>query len=103
MLKLRKDFKCILRDKMGEDLLEFDAQQVTDPSFNVGFEGGGVASWNQSLTIMTEAAYDYNALQQHVIIDGKKWLITNVSVSMRRKLGAGMGAKTRAVYIIALE
>jgi hypothetical protein len=52
---------------------------------------------------MTEAAYDYNALQQHVIIDGKKWLITNVSVSMRRKLGAGMGAKTRAVYIIALE
>lgn len=103
MLKLKKDFKCVLRDKMGNDLLTFSAQQVGDPVYNAGFEGGGVASASQNMTIMTEQDYDYNALQHYVYIDDKKWLITSVTPSIRRKLGAGMGAKSRVVYILALE
>ena len=103
MLKLKKDFKCVLRDKMGNDLLTFYAQQVGDPVYNAGFEGGGVASASQSMTILTETQYDYNSLQHNVIIDGKKWIITSVTPSVRRKLGAGIGAKSRVVYLLALE
>jgi hypothetical protein len=104
MLKLKKDFKCVLCDKKtGNSLLEFDAQQVGDPIYGAGFEGGGVASGNQAMTIMTEKKYQYNALQNNVMIDGKRWIITSVVPSVRRKLGAGIGTKVRNVYILTLE
>ena len=104
MLKLKKDFKCTLLDKKtGTSLLDFYAQQVGDSVYGAGFEGGGVASVNQAMTIMTETKYNYNALQHHVLIDDRKWIITSVTPAMRRKLGAGMAVKTRNIYILTLE
>ena len=104
MLKLKKDFTCVLLDKKtGADLFEFTAQQVGDPIFGAGFEGGGIASGNQSMTIITERNYQYNALQHNVLIDDRKWIITSVVPSIRRKLGAGVGTKVRKVYILTLE
>jgi hypothetical protein len=103
MLKLRKDLQCTLQDKNGTALLEFSAQQVGDAVYNAGFEGGGVASGSQMLTIMTACAYDYNPLKHHVIIDGRKWIITSVTPTIRHKLGARIGAKTHTIYVLALE
>lgn len=105
MLKeIKADFKCVLHDKKtGKDLFEFDAQQVGDPVYTAGFEGGGVASGNQSLTIATDKEYAYKAHQHHIIIDERKWIITSVTPSIRRRLGAGFGAKPRVIYILGLE
>ena len=103
MLKLKKDFECTLIDKLGNTLCVFDAQQVGDAIYNAGFEGGGVASGNQTMTIMTEYAYDYNSLKHNVMIDGRKWIITSVTPSIRHKLGARIGAKSKIIYILALE
>jgi hypothetical protein len=103
-MKLEKDFKCQLFDKKtGAVLLEFDAQQDGDAVFNVGFEGGGVGSGSQAMTIMTKQAYDYKAYQHQVLIDGTKWIITSVRPSVRRKLGATIGKNKRHVYILTLE
>ena len=104
MLKIKKDFRCILVDKKtGANLLEFNAQQVSNAVYGAGFEGGGVASGNQAMTIMTETKYDYSALQHHIFIDGKKWILTSVTPAMRRKLGAGMCVKSQNIYILTLE
>ena len=104
MLKIEKDFKCELIDKKtGVVLFEFDAQQDGDTLYDAGFEGGGVASGNQSMTIMTEKAYEYRAFQHHVRIDDVLWLITSVRPAVRRKLGAKIGTKKRFKYILALE
>lgn len=116
MNKLKKDFECILRDaNTGEDLLTFYAQQVGDPNYTAGFEGGGVASGSQSFSILVDKAYYpdttpvdnlaeiLNPLEQEVIIDGNKWLLTSVSPSIRRRLGAGWARKPKTVYILNLE
>lgn len=104
MLKLKKDFKCVLLDKKtGASLLEFYAQQVGNAVYGAGFEGGGVASGNQAMTIMTETPYAYNSLQHHIMIGDKKWILTSVTPSMRRKLGAKMGVQSQNIYILTLE
>jgi hypothetical protein len=101
-LKLRKDFKCILVDKKtGNSILSFDAQQVGDKLVGAGFEGGGVASGNQSCTIQTEKNYPFSALKHEVHIDGVKYIIANVRPSMRKKMGAF--GKSTPVYILDLE
>ena len=103
-MALEKDCKCTLIDKKtGAVLLEFDAQQDGDALYSAAFEGGGVASGGQAMTIVTRKAYEYKALQHHVVIDGVQWLITSVRPSVRRKLGASMGAKKRFNYILTLE
>ena len=101
-LKLRKDFKCILVDKKtGNSILSFDAQQVGDKLVGAGFEGGGVASGNQSCTIQTEKNYPFNAFQHEVHIEGVKYIIASVRPSMRKKMGAF--GKSTPVYILDLE
>ena len=103
-MKLEKDFKCQLFDKKtGAVLLEFYAQQDGDAVFNAGFEGGGVSSGSQAITIITKKAFDYKAYQHQVLIDGVTWIITSVRPSVRRKLGATIGNKKGYVYILTLE
>ena len=104
MLRLKKDYKCVLLDKKtGANLLEFYAQQVGDSVYGAGFQGGGVASGNQAMTIMTETAYAFNPLQHQIMIGDKKWMLTSVTPAMRRKLGARMGVQSQNIYILALE
>ena len=101
-LKLRKDYKCLLVDKKtGNSILSFEAQQVGDRIVGAGFEGGGVASGNQACTIQTEKSYQYSALKHEVYIDGTKFIISNVRMSMRKKMGS-FGQSTQ-VYILDLE
>jgi hypothetical protein len=102
MIKKKKDFSCILHDtKTNEDIGIFNAQQIGEPLYSAGFVGGGVASALQSLTIMTEKKFDYKPLQHTVIIDGKSWILTSYTPSIRRKLGANNGKKI--IYILNLE
>ena len=104
MLKLKKDFSCVLQDKKtGQTLCTFDASASGDAIFSAGFEGGGIASAGQSFTIFTENPYTYKPFQHEVVIEDRKYLITSVIPSMRRKIGAGNGTKPRRVYIISLE
>ena len=117
MDKLEKDFFCTLRNvNTGEDLLTFFAQQVGDPNFSASFVGGGVASGSQQLVLLVEKAYDckrdytvtnlqeyLNPLEQEVIIDGHKWLLTSFTPSIRRKLGAGWARSFKSVYLLNLE
>lgn len=101
-LKLRKDYKCILVDKKtGNSILSFDAQQVGDRVIGAGFEGGGVASGSQACTIQTEKIYPFSALKHEVYIDGTKFIISSVRLSLRKKKGA-FGQSTQ-VYILDLE
>ena len=104
MLKLKKDYSCILRDKKtGKDLLTFFASAAGSPVYSAGFEGGGVASASQSLTIFTETQYAYKPLQHEIVIDGKTYILTSYSPSLHRKLGAGAWAKPRVLYVLNLE
>lgn len=104
MLKLKKDFFCTLYDKKdGVQLGKFYAQASGDAVFSAGFEGGGVASASQSLTIFTEKQLDFKPFIQEVEIASRKYLLTSVVPSIRRKIGAGMGTKPRIVYILTLE
>ena len=117
MDKLKKDFECVLRDaNTKQDLLTFTAQQVGDPVYSAEFEGGGVASGSQSFSIMLDKAYDcirqenvymldefFNPLEQEVIINGRKWILTSWFPSIRRRIGAGWAAKPKAVYVLNLE
>ena len=116
MDKFKKDYECILRDvNTGKDLLTLYAQQVGDPSYLAGFEGGGVASGSQNFTILVYQAFDeegsiveglddiLNALEQEVIIDGHKWLLTSWNPSIHRRLGAGWARKPKKVYVLNLE
>lgn len=104
MEKLKKDFSCILRDKTtGKDLLTFTAQQVGNPVYSAGFEGGGVASGSQALSIITETGYAFNPLQHDVWIDGKRWILMSFYPSIRRKLGAGWASKSKTYYVLNLE
>ena len=116
MLKLKKDFECVLRDaNTGEDLLTFYAQQVGDPNHTASFVGGGVASGSQSFSILVDQAYQpdntpvdnlaeiLNPLEQEVIINGHKWLLTSFAPSIRRRLGAGWANKPKTVYVLNLE
>ncbi len=104
MLKLKKDYSCILKDKQtGRTLCTFTAQAVGDPSYSAGFEGGGVASASQALSIETEKAYKYKPLQHEVYVNGVKYLLTSFSPAVRRRLGAGWGNKPRTVYVLNLE
>lgn len=101
--EVKAELECILRDKKtGADLLTFAAQSVSDPVFEAGFEGGGVASGNQSWTIKTEAQFDFKAHQHNLLIDGRQWLIVSVTPSARKRLGAGFAAKPRFIYILDL-
>jgi hypothetical protein len=104
MHKLKKDFECILRDTdTGKDLLAFTAQQVGDPLFSAGFEGGGVASASQNMTIETETKFDYVPYKHEVYVDGKRWTLTSFYPSIRRRHGAGWARKPRAVFVLNLE
>lgn len=116
MDKFKKDYECILRDaNTGEDLLTLYAQQVGNPSYLAGFEGGGVASGSQNFTILVYQAFDMegsiveslddilNALEQEVIIDGHKWLLTSWNPSIYRRLGVGWARKPKTVYLLNLE
>ena len=104
MLKSKKDCACVLRDKKtGRELIRFSATQANDPVFSAGFEGGGVASASQSVSVFTETAYEYKPLQHVVEIDGETYILTSFSRSIRRRLGAGWSNKPRMVYILNLE
>lgn len=116
MKDIQKDFRAILRDaNTGTNLLRLDAQQIGDPLFSAGFEGGGVASGSQACSIVVNNAYDMNnnpvrnlqdvlnPLEQEVIIEGHKWLLVSFHPSIRRKMGAGWANKPKTVYILNLE
>lgn len=104
MLKPKRDFICVLRDKKtGESLISFSATQAVDPVFSADFEGGGVASASQSFSVFTETAYDYKPLQHTVEIGDKTYILTSFSRLIRRRLGAGWGNRPRTVYILNLE
>jgi hypothetical protein len=104
VLKLKKDWSCILRDcNTGKDLLTFDAQQVGDTVDSAAFEGGNIASASQYATIQTETKYDYRAYQQYVIANGRQYVIASVTPSIRRKHGAGLHNRPRTVYTLTLE
>ena len=117
MNKFRKDYECILRDtNTGVDLLRMHAQQVGDPTFSAGYEGGGVASGSQNFSVLVFWAYDlekgqivdniedfFNPLEQNVIINGKKWLLTNYTPVVRRKLGANWSHSPNMAYLLNLE
>ena len=101
-LKLRTDYHCILVDKKtGNSILSFEAQQVGDAVLNASFEGGGVASAGQMMTIQTEREYKYNSLQHEVNIDGKTWIITSVRPSIRKRVGAF--GKSKCVWVLDLQ
>ena len=104
MLKLKKDFSCVLTDKKtGKTLCTFDAQQVGDETISAGYVGGNVASGSQSMTVMTEHKFDYKPYDQYVTIEGKRWVLTSFTPSVRRRLGAGVCTAKRYVYILNLE
>ena len=104
MQKLKKDFTCILRDKKtGRELITFGAMASGNAVFSAGFEGGGIASASQSFTIFTEEKYDFKPLQHEVIIDGHTYLLTSLTPSIRRKLGAGSYTRPSVVNILNLE
>ncbi len=104
MLKLKKDWSCVLRDcNTDKDLLTFDAQQIGDTVDGAGFEGGNIASASQFATIQTETKYDYKAYQHYVIANGRQYVIASVTPSIRRKHGAGKHNRPRVVYTLILE
>lgn len=104
MEKIKKDFSCILRDsKTGKDLLTFTAQQVGDPLYSAGFEGGGVASSSQAMAIITQTSYAFNPLQHDIWIDGRRWKLVSFYPTIRRKLGAGWARKPKTYYVLNLE
>lgn len=103
MLKLKKDWSCVLHDKTGKELLRFDAQQIGDPIDGAGFEGGNIASASQSAIIQTEKKYEYKAYEHYVIANGRKYVIASVIPSIRRKHGAGLHNRPRVVYTLNLE
>ena len=115
-MEIRKDFKCTLRDvNTGRDLLTFAAQQVSDPNFSADFVGGNVSSGSQFFSILVDKAYymdkrlvenlenELNPLEQEVIIDNHKWILTNYTQVVRRKLGAGWATKRKKLYLLNLE
>lgn len=103
MLKLKKDWSCVLRDSdTGKDLLTFTAQQLGDIVDSAGFEGGNVASSSQTAMIQTETSYDYKPYEHKVIANGREWVITSVIPSVRRKHGAGLCNRPRVVYTLNL-
>lgn len=103
MLKPKKDFTCKLLDKDGTVLGKFFATAVSDPTFSAGFEGGGVASASQALTVFTEFEFDYKQYAQRVYVEElhATYILTNYTISIRRKLGAGR--KFMKVYILELN
>ena len=104
MLKLKKDWSCVLRDfNTGKDLLRFDAQQIGDAVDSAAFEGGNIASASQYATIQTETKYEYKAYQHYVIANDRQYVITSVTPSIRRKHGAGSHNRPRIVYTLVLE
>ena len=104
MIKSRTDYRCILRDiSTGKDLLVFPATAAGASTVGASYEGGGIASADQSFSVFTQTPYAYKPLQHNVIIDGETYIITSVSKTPQRKLGASVGGKTRVVYTLQLE
>ena len=102
-MKLKKDMECVLLDKKtGAEIFTFSAMQVGDPIFSAGYNGGTSTS-PQNMAIATEAEYPYKPIENKVRIDGREWLLTNVTPSIRRKLGAGVAKKPKTIYILNLE
>ena len=101
-LKLRTDYHCILVDKKtGNSILSFEAQQVGDAVLNASYEGGGIASAGQTMTIQTERQYPYNSLKHEVRIDGNNWIISSVRPSIRKKVGSF--GKSVTVWVLDLQ
>jgi hypothetical protein len=101
MLKLRNDFVCTLANKEDKTLLTFKASAGSDLVNNASFEGGGVASAGQALTIFTETEYPFKAYLHYVYIDGQRYAIGNVTKSYRRTLGAS--GRLKKIYILELS
>jgi hypothetical protein len=104
MIKLKKDFLCLLRSRENiyEDLLVFPAQLYTDLTDSASFVGGGIASSSQSLSIITAKEYVYLPYAHTVNIDNRRYVITAVTPIFRRRLG-GISKKVKKYYILTLE
>lgn len=101
-LNAKADFTAILKDEeSGKQLITFKATANSDMILNVGFEGGGVASAGQAITISTEREYNYKANAQSVEILGRSFIIASVGVSFRKPLGAR--GRMKKVYILELQ
>lgn len=101
-LNAKTDFSAILKDSETEqELLRFKATISSDLLLSVGFEGGGIASAGQELTISTEKKYDYQANKHCVVVLGRTFIISSVRISFRKPLGAR--GKIKEVYILELQ
>lgn len=104
MLKVKKDFKCILFDCKKEQAVDsFTAQQVNDENYSAAFVGGGIASGAKAMSIMTEKKIDFEPLRYKIYIDEDSWMLTSVIPSKRRKLGSNTWRTSKTVYILSLE
>ena len=104
MIKVKKDFNCILYDcNKGKEIDHFTAQQVTDENYGASFVGGGIASGSKAMSIMTEKRIEFEPLRYKIFIDGDSWMLTSVVPSKRRKLGSNVWRKTKTVYVLNLE
>ena len=104
MIKSRTDYDCILREiSTGKQLLAFSATAQGAGTLGADYEGGGVASASQTLTLFTQTPYAYKPLKHNVIVDGETYLIMSVSKTPQRRLGALRGGARRTVYTLYLE
>ena len=79
-LHAKADFVCTLIDKNDKELLKFKAAAASDLILSANYEGGGIASGGQALTVSTEREFNYQAFAHRVIALG----------DVCRKFGAGL-------------
>lgn len=101
-LNAKTDFTAILKDAdTNKELLRFRATASSDLILTADFQGGGIASAGQSMTISTEREFEYKTNAQTVEIFGRTFILSSVTVSFRKPLGAR--GKMKKVYILELQ
>ena len=65
-LHAKADFVCTLIDKNDKELLKFKAAAASDLILSANYEGGGIASGGQALTVSTEREFNYQAFAHRV-------------------------------------
>ncbi|MFQ9737926.1 MAG: hypothetical protein ACLR06_09465 [Christensenellaceae bacterium] len=88
-LHAKADFVCTLIDKNDKELLKFKAAAASDLILSANYEGGGIASGGQALTVSTEREFNYQAFAHRVIALGRTFAVNSVQVSFPQAFGRG--------------
>lgn len=94
---------CQLIEVATQKILKiFDANVVSELSRGANYEGSGVLSGSQAMTICTEEVYTYKPYAHQIAIEGVTYILINVRLRPIYKIGRGY-TKTQYEYILELQ